>query len=174
MEKLLTTGRVRNIGICNFSPSQLAHLMTESAVKPHSHQMELHPYLQQSEFIQWHEENGIHVIAYSPLGNMNPTYHKKKHAPPLLLKNGYIQRIAKRRNATPAQVALARGTGRGVSVIPKSSHTRLIEENFGSLDVELNKKDLKRFKKVVKRYLTRFNNPSEGWGIRLFDGLDDA
>ena len=64
--------------------------------------------------------------------------------------------------------------GRGISVIPKSSHERWIKENYQSLKCELGVFDLVELKKVGVEYLTRFNNPSEGWGFKLFEGLDDA
>lgn len=41
---------------------------------PAVHQMEVHPYLQQKDFNQWLKSKGIHVIQFSPLGNMNPFY----------------------------------------------------------------------------------------------------
>lgn len=47
MEELLITGKVRNIGVSNFSPKQLQDLIARSTTKPYAHQFELRPYLQQ-------------------------------------------------------------------------------------------------------------------------------
>jgi len=38
--------------------------------------MELHPYLQQKDFVKYHATKGIHVTQYSPFGNSNPIYSK--------------------------------------------------------------------------------------------------
>jgi diketogulonate reductase-like aldo/keto reductase len=191
----LPKSKVLNIGVSNFSPKQLRRLISKTGVKPAVHQMELHPYLQQSVWVASHEALGISVTAYSPLGNSNPTYHqssalsscgssswfpwylfssKTKKWPPPLLDNKTIKEIAERRNCTAAQVALSWGVGRGVSVIPKSKHEKWIKENYDSLNCELGVVDLVELKKVGAEYLTRFNNPSKGWGVKLFEGLDDA
>jgi diketogulonate reductase-like aldo/keto reductase len=165
--------KVSHLGVCNFSPTQLKFLIAETGVKPYAHQMELHPYLQQSSWIELHNVLGISVTAYSPLGNSNPTYDGKK-GPPALLENKVLAKIAKKRKCTPAQVALAWGMRRGTSVIPKSKHEEYIVENFEAGECVLKKGDLKKIEKLGKKYLSRFNNPSKGWGVDLFEGLDDA
>jgi alcohol dehydrogenase (NADP+) len=166
--------KVRHLGICNFSPSQLKSLITSTGVKPFAHQMELHPYLQQSPWIKLHKELGISVTAYSPLGNSNPTYDKgeKKDYPPALLENKVMMEIAENRNCTAAQVALAWGMSRGTSVIPKSKHEEYIQENFEAGKCKLRKDDLKNIEKLGKKWVTRFNDPSDSWGVELFGGLD--
>ena len=169
----LPRSKVLNIGISNFSPHQLKKIISKTGVKPFAHQMELHPYLQQTGWITAHKALGIAVTAYSPLGNSNPTY-KDKSTPPPLLKNDLMVRIAERRNCTPAQVSLAWGMGRGTSVIPKSSHVEYIEQNFGAVDCELRADDLAEIKLMEKDYVKRFSNPSKYWGIKLFEGLEDA
>ncbi|GME24117.1 Aldo/keto reductase [Neofusicoccum parvum] len=179
MEELLPT-KVRNIGVANFSPHQLDKLVRSSKIKPAVHQMELHPYLQQPEWVRLHQSHGIHVTAYSPLGNTNPTYRSSSRAantrktPPLLLKNEELAGIAEQRGCTTAQVALAWGIQRGTSVIPKSSHEQWIKEDFESLECGLVDSDLDRIEEVGEKYLTRFNNPSKAWDVELFDGLDGA
>jgi alcohol dehydrogenase (NADP+) len=136
--------------------------------------MELHPYLQQSWWLALHRALGIKVTAYSPLGNSNPTYDhgKGKEYPPSLLKNEVLVEIAEKRNCTAAQLALAWGMERGTSVIPKSKHEGYIVENFEADKCLLRKGDLKKIEKLGKKFLTRFNNPSKGWGVKLFEGLD--
>lgn len=177
MEKALLTGKVRHIGVSNFSPSQLRRLIAEGNIRPDVHQFELHPYLQQLDFVQFHKDNGIDVTAYSPLANLNPTYGspgESKDAPPSLLVNEDITEIAKERGCTNAQVALAWGMGRGHSVIPKSQHADRIKENYASANCKLEEEDYITIEKLGKKYLKRFNNPSDGWGVSLFEGLEDS
>ena len=170
----LPKSKVRHVGICNFSPAQLKTLIISTGARPYAHQMELHPYLQQSSWIKLHKRLGISVTAYSPLGNSNPTYHdsEEKTYPPALLDNKVLVRIAEKRNCTAAQVALAWGMSRGTSVIPKSKHEEYIQENFNAAECTLKKSDLKNIEKVGEKWLTRFNNPSEAWEVDLFEGLD--
>lgn len=184
MTILLSTPKVRHIGISNFSPPQLKNLLVNSNHKPYAHQFELHPYLQQTSWLEFHSNHSIHVTAYSPLANLNPIYNpsssltsthpslKDKNTPPSILQNPTISRIAKQRNCTNAQVTLKWGMERGTSVIPKSSHVNRIKENFEARECGLEKEDLEVLKEVGKKWVKRYNNPSEGWGVELFDGLD--
>ena len=66
MEKTLKTGKTKAIGISNFSKAELERLLKEASVVPAAHQIELHPYLQQKDFDEFHRTNGIHVSQYSP------------------------------------------------------------------------------------------------------------
>ena len=171
----MVTGKIRHIGVSNFSPEQLKDLISRSTVKPAVHQFELHPYLQQTEWLKWHKDNDIHVTAYSPLANLNPIYGspgKSKDAPPSLLESQEISHIAKERGCTNAQVALIWGINRGTSVIPKSSHVERIKENFDSLDCPIEDEDEQTIANLGQKYLKRFNNPSEGWDVTLFEGLE--
>lgn len=193
----LPKSKVLNIGISNFSPHQLSTLITETRLKPFVHQMELHPYLQQSAWVAKHKELGIHVTAYSPLGDTNPTYHSNEQGEqeemidtesaflldlnldldtdPFypLLQNPILSQIARSKNCTPAQIALQWGFGRGTSVIPKSSHKDHILENFAAVTdpkCKLGYTDLRFLRFVGRKWLSRFNVPD--WGVGLFEGLD--
>ncbi|KAF1952656.1 Aldo/keto reductase [Byssothecium circinans] len=180
MIKLLDTGRVRHIGVCNFAPMELLDLIRNTAVKPAVHQMELHPYLPQTKWIRMHQEHGISITAYSPLGNMNPTYGDRSRRPlttqnkaPLLLKNKVVVEIAEKRECTPAQVVLAWGISRGTSVIPKSKHEEYIKENLEAQKCMLEERDLDALGELGEEPV-RFNNPSKGWNVELFQGLQDS
>ncbi|EME85256.1 uncharacterized protein MYCFIDRAFT_133562 [Pseudocercospora fijiensis CIRAD86] len=171
MTKLQQSGKARHIGVCNFSPDQLTSLLNKTSVPPQVHQMELHPYLPQTTWLNFHSRHKIHVTAYSPLAGTNPTY-KDPPPPDPLLKNKILHKIAKKRNCTPAQVALQWGMARGTSVIPKSIHKDYITENFQALECGLKKKDLEKIDRLG-RFHHRYNNPSESWGVGLYEGLED-
>ena len=177
MEKLVDTGKVRFVGVSNFDPDQMKDLIKNSNSKPTVHQFELHPYLQQTKWVQWHKDNGINVTAYSPFGNANPTYNapgNEDDDPPLLLENTVVTNIALIRGCTPAQVVLSWGMQRGTSVIPKSAHADRIKENYASLHCKLQSSDYKQITAIGDKYTKRFNNPSKGWDVPLYKGLDDA
>ncbi|KAG8527625.1 uncharacterized protein KY384_007778 [Bacidia gigantensis] len=174
MENLVRSGKVRFIGISNFDAYQVSTLQINATIKPAVHQFELHPYLQQSDYVDWHQALGISVTAYSPLASANPTYGHRLGGPPSLFDNEEITTIAERRGCTNAQVALAWGMARETSVIPKSQHAERIVENWESRRCNLQKVDLQLIAAVGKKYLTRFNNPSKGWDVPLYEGLDDS
>ena len=71
MERLLATGKARNIGVCNYSARYLAALLVDPRVTvvPAINQIENHPQLPQQEVLDLCKEKHIHVTAYSPLGS---------------------------------------------------------------------------------------------------------
>ena len=174
MTQLVQSGKARHIGVANFSPAQLQALVNSTSHPPSVHQFETHPYLQQTEWIAYHKLHGIHVTAYSPFAGTNPIYGDPKHAPPHLLDNKAIQRIADDHDATPAQVALAWGLSRGTSIIPKSAHVDRISENFASSNITLDKEDYEILADLGEKFTHRYNNPGKNWGLKLFDGLEDS
>ena len=171
MTLLVEKGKTKHIGVSNFDPHQLKTLLNHTAHPPAVHQMELHAYLQQNDWIEFHEKNGIHVTAYSPLAGTNPTYDAGD--PVQLLSNKVITKIASKRGCTAAQVALQWGMSRGTSVIPKTSHKERVEENFKTLECVLKKKDLEKIDELEKEH-HRYNNPSKSWGLDLYEGLEDS
>ncbi|KAK6405586.1 hypothetical protein LTR81_019703 [Elasticomyces elasticus] len=170
MGLLLEKGKTRHIGVSNFDPEQLKDLLNHTSHPPSVHQMELHPYLQQTSWLAFHAKHNIYVTAYSPFAGTNPTYSWPEGVSPIL-NNTVLQKIARKRDCTTAQVALAWGMHRGTSVIPKSQHKKYIEQNFGSLKCELKKKDIKKIDGLGEAHL-RFNNPSKGWKVDLYKGLE--
>lgn len=66
VEKTLKSGKTKAIGISNFSKKELERLLKETTVVPAAHQIELHPWLQQPEFVAFNKSKGIHVTQYSP------------------------------------------------------------------------------------------------------------
>jgi 2,5-diketo-D-gluconate reductase A len=128
-ERLYADGRVRAIGVSNFTPPQLARLLAETEVVPAVNQIELHPGFQQSELRNFHRERGIATEAWSPLGQGAALTHPT------------ITRLAERHGRTPAQVVLRWHVELGNVVIPKSVTPRRIEENLAVFDFALTADD---------------------------------
>ncbi|KAM0354787.1 hypothetical protein ACHAPU_000608 [Fusarium lateritium] len=167
MEELVHANLTRNIGVSNFSPKDIEKILKIATVRPYAHEFETHPYLQQQSFVDFHNEENIKVIAYSPLANTNPTYNPDI---PSILHDDFWTKLAESKNATVAQAVLAWGQQRGTTVIPKSTHEKYIDENFGSQKIEFTADELAEVAAQDKKY--RFLNPSKGWGVGLFEGLD--
>lgn len=155
MERLVDLGLVKSIGVSNFSKRQLLEIIPYARIPISVNQVECHPYLSQQNLIEFCHENHIHVTAYSPLGSADKPAALKRVGEPPLLENETLIELAKKYQATPAQIALAWQLGRGVSVIPKSVHAERIKENFEASQIELSESDTQRIDNlnINHRYL---------------------
>jgi len=125
MEKLLSTGKARSIGVSNFSVKNLEILLREATVVPAVNQVELHPLLPQLPLLSFCTVRGIRLTAYTPLGKYKP----------VLIEHPSLQGIIEsRRNddesITPAQVLLSWCASKGVVVVPKCKNLERMKENM--------------------------------------------
>lgn len=107
MEGLVKSGKAKAIGISNFSQKEVERVLANSTIVPAVHQMELHPWLQQKEFMKFHEQKGIHVTQYSPFGNQNEIYGSREKYGQLVNDDLLIE-IGKKYGKTSNQVALGK------------------------------------------------------------------
>ncbi|KAI8313698.1 hypothetical protein K4K61_007132 [Colletotrichum sp. SAR11_59] len=177
MEKLLLTGKVKAIGVSNFSQLELERILKDCSVVPAIHQTELHPYLQQKGFVDWQESKGIKIMQFSPSGNLNTFYRDVSWAKDVaqmarLIDHPILQAIAKKHGKSPIQIALAWGVVNGRCVIPKSTIEWQIKENLEADSIPLDEEDLQQIAKMDQQ--ARFNDPTELFGYKLYVGLDGA
>ncbi|KAE8372593.1 NADP-dependent oxidoreductase domain-containing protein [Aspergillus bertholletiae] len=168
MEKLLSTGKVKAIGVSNFSKAEMEHLLKNTSVVPAAHQLEGHPWLQQRSFVDWHKERGIHVTHYSPFGNQNELYSRDGTIGKLI-DDPVLVEIGKKHNKSSAQVALAWGVTQGHSVLPKSKTPSRIRDNLAG-DFKLSEEEMKQVQGIDKKL--RFNDSSSDFGRDFFSDLD--
>ena len=155
MESLAEHGLCRHIGVSNFSIKKLQGLMDGARIKPEVNQVEMHPYLQQPELVQFCQQHQIQVTGYSPLGSMDrPAGLKSKDEIPLL-EDPTINSIAAKHNASPAQVALRWAMDYDISTIPKSVNPARIRENLAAAELVLDDNDRQQLKQLDRhaRYL---------------------
>ncbi|PGH27392.1 hypothetical protein AJ80_00870 [Polytolypa hystricis UAMH7299] len=168
MEKVYKSGKTKAIGISNFSRSELQDLLHKTSVVPAVHQLELHPWLQQREFVDFMKSKGIHVTQYSSLGNQNEVYTGREKLG-RLIEDPVLVKVGEKYGKSGAQVALAWGIASGHSVLVKSKTPKRIRENFES-DFELKPEDVQTINGIDKK--ARFNDSSEEFGYDFFMGLD--
>ena len=144
LEGAVERGLCRHLGMSNFSPHLLSRVIETCDVRPEVLQVELHPYLQREDLLDFCHENKIFVTAYSPLGSPDRPESMKGRSEPSLLENDVIGEIAEVHGATPAQVLIRWAIERGTSVIPKSSNAKRIRENLASAELELSAEDMGR------------------------------
>lgn len=122
MQKLLDTGKVRSIGVSNFTQKKIEKLLAAPGVtvKPVVNQIELHPLLPQTDFVEWLKSKDIQVEAYCPLGS------SRTH----LIKSETVNTIAQKYGADPGQILVSWAVQRGTIVLPKSVTEHRIISNL--------------------------------------------
>jgi 2,5-diketo-D-gluconate reductase A len=142
LERLLEDGRVRAIGISNFSPSHLETVLPRLSVAPAVNQVEVHPYFSQPALRAVHEQRGIVTQAWSPLGGVYVYRGPAGDEPKNALEDPVITAIAERHGKTPAQVVLRWHIDSGRSAIPKSVTPARIAQNLDLFDFALTADDI--------------------------------
>lgn len=125
-------GLTREIGISNFTIPLMEKAITSvGAENIATNQIELSPYLQNRQVVEWAQQHGIHITSYMTLA-----YGKA-------LKDETILRIAAKHSATAAQVILAWAMGEGYAVIPSSTKPENLASNLLAQDLQLDQEDKK-------------------------------
>nr|KAK5441790.1 H/ACA snoRNP pseudouridylase subunit [Exophiala xenobiotica] len=150
MQKLLDTGKVKAIGVCNYSKRFLEELVPNVDVVPAVNQIENHPLLPQQEIVDYCNEKGIHITAYSPLGSTGSP----------MMKDPHVVKLAEEKGTTPGCVLLSYHIARGSSVLAKSVTPSRIEENKHI--VKLSDADLASLAEISQKGVTRFVYPEFG------------
>lgn len=150
MEECVRQNLTRNIGLANVNFQLLNDVLTYAEIRPAVNQIELYPYLTQEAFVQWMKSEGVLPIGYSPLGR---PYHKQADGN-VVLEDPLILEIAKKHQATPAQVILAWALARGYPVIPKSGNFDRSKENFGALKVNLTEEEVTKISQLNRNFRT--------------------
>jgi aldehyde reductase len=121
MERLVDHGRCRAIGLSDITLKELLPLYDSARIKPASVQVESHPYLPETELLEFCREKGIVFLAFAPLG------HGIRPGP---LEDPVILAIAERVRKTPAQVLLAWAVQRGTALLTTPRTADRARENF--------------------------------------------
>jgi alcohol dehydrogenase (NADP+) len=121
METLVDHGRCRAIGLSDIGLKELLPIYEAARIKPAAVEIESHPYLPETELLEFCKEKGIVFLAFAPLG------HGLK---PGLLEDPVITAVAARVGKTPAQVLLAWAVQRGTAVLTTPKSAARARENF--------------------------------------------
>ena len=137
LETLHKEGKIRAIGISNFTPDRMIDLIHFNNVTPAINQIETNLYCQRQEENSWLNKYNVQHMAYAPLGQgqRNEMFAQKE-----------IITIANKYNKTPAQILLRFLTQQNIVVIPKSIHEERIKENINIFDFKLTEEELNTIK----------------------------
>lgn len=127
MEKAYKEGKVKAIGLSNFSQSQIREILDICEVKPVVLQTEVHPYYQEKKLKDYLKKEGIVIQAWYPLG----------HGDKALLEEPLFQKLGKKYGKSSAQIILRWHIQSGNIVIPGSKSPAHIQDNFDLFDFSL-------------------------------------
>ena len=146
MEKADKEGKVRAIGLSNFTPEQVQEILDICEVKPAVLQTEVHPYSQEKELKAFLDKEGIVIQAWYPLG----------HGDKALIQEPLFTEFGKKYGKSNAQIILRWHIQAGNIVIPGSKNPAHIKENFNLFDFALTDDEMAKITALdkQKRYYT--------------------
>ena len=146
MEKAYKEGKVRAIGLSNFTIAQIQEILAVCEVKPAILQTEVHPYYQEPELKQFLAQENMVIQAWYPLG----------HGDKALIEEPVFSELAAKYGKSNAQIILRWHIQSGNIVIPGSKNQDHIRANFDLFDFELEDAEMAKIVALQKnkRYYT--------------------
>lgn len=148
MESLYHQGKVRAIGVCNFSAERFVDLCLNCTITPMVNQVEIHPFFQQEELIRVMRFYGCIPQAWGPFNEGQKE----------IFKNKTLQNIANKHHKTIAQIILRWHFQRGIITIPKTVHVANMKDNIEIWDFALDEQDCKQIAKMDLGYSEIINH----------------
>jgi diketogulonate reductase-like aldo/keto reductase len=139
LAELRDQGKIERVGVSNFQPRHLDEARDVLGELPFANQVEFHPLLQQADLQEYAANNDVELVAYSPLARGE------------VFDVPEIQTVAEKHDVSEAQVSLAWVREKGATAIPKATGADHIEDNFASLDVELDDEDVQQIDGIDRR-----------------------
>lgn len=146
MEKAYKEGKVRAIGLSNFTAVQIQEILNICEVKPAVLQNEVHPYSQEQDLKAFLTKENMVIQAWYPLGHGDKT----------LLQEPVFSRLAEKYGKSNAQIILRWHIQAGNVVIPGSKNPDHIRANFDLFDFSLDDAEMTEIASLNanKRYYT--------------------
>ena len=132
LEEYYKAGKIKAIGVRNFSPDRLADLAIFNDITPMVNQVETHVFNQQLEAQKTMAEYGVQIESWGPFAEGKNN----------LFTNETLVRIGKQYNKTAAQVALRYLIQQGIVAIPKTVHKERMTQNLDIFDFSLSDEDM--------------------------------
>ena len=146
MEKAYKEGKVKAIGLSNFTKEQVQEILDICEVKPAVLQTEVHPYSQEKELKEFLDKAEIRIQAWYPLG----------HGDTVLLKDALLMELGEKYKKSTAQIILRWHIQDGNIVIPGSKNPEHIKDNVDLFDFSLTDEEMQKIKELDRhaRYYT--------------------
>lgn len=146
MEKAYKEGKVKAIGLSNFTKEQVQEILDICEVKPAVLQTEVHPYSQEKELKEFLDKAEIRIQAWYPLG----------HGDTALLKDALLMELGEKYKKSTAQIILRWHIQDGNIVISGSKNPEHIKDNVDLFDFSLTDEEMQKIKELDRhaRYYT--------------------
>lgn len=138
MEELYEEGKIRAIGVSNFTKTRFTSLALSSKIKPMVNQIEINPFYQQEDAEDFFNRFDTKIEAWGPLAEGRDN----------IFNNAVLKSIGDKYNKSVAQVILRWIIQRGIIVFPKSTNESRMKENFDIFDFELSDDDMDKIKEL--------------------------
>lgn len=138
MERAVKSGKVKSLGLSNFSKAEVEEVINATEIKPVFLQVEAHPYYPQNELKAYLDTFGAKVMAWYPLG----------HGDANLVNEPVFTELAKKYGKSNAQIILRWHTQVGNVVIPGSKNPEHIKDNINIFDFTLTDEELSKIAKL--------------------------
>lgn len=135
--KMKREGLAKHVGVSNFTVELIAEARKLSTEPLVCNQIECHPFLDQSRVIAASRKNGMAVVAYSPIARGSAT------------KDAVLARIGKAHGKSAAQVCLRWLVQQGIVVIPRTSKSERLQENFSIFDFKLSAEEMTQIARLA-------------------------
>ena len=140
MEKAYQEGKVKAIGLSNFTPEQIQEMLDFCEVRPTVLQTEVHPYSQEKELKQFLAKEGMVIQAWYPLG----------HGDKALQQEPLFTELGKKYGKSNAQIILRWHIQDGNIVIPGSKNPEHIKANLDLFDFALTDNEMQQIRSLNK------------------------
>ena len=138
VEDLYKEGKIKAIGVCNFTPGRFTDLCLHAEIKPMVNQIEVNPFFQQEGTVEFHKEFDAVVEAWGPLAEGKDD----------IFNNPLLSEIGAKYDKSVAQVILRWLIQREIVVFPKSTKESRMIENSDIFDFELSNEDMEKIKEL--------------------------
>ncbi|TKX29870.1 2,5-diketo-D-gluconic acid reductase [Campylobacter sp. MIT 12-5580] len=161
MSRLQKEGRIKALGVCNFTADRLVDFCINNEIKPAINQAEFHPLYQRTALQKAGEEYGVKLVSWSSFGRGREG----------VLDNKELARIAKKYNKSVAQVVLRWLIEQDIIVMPKTTRKERMIENISIFDFKLDESDKTAIAKLDKGK-SLFYDPQDVERIKWFNSKE--
>ena len=148
MIKLYKDGRIRAIGVSNFRPHHIEHLVRNTSVVPMVNQIEYHPGFWQKYVVDFCRDLGIQIQAWSPMAQGR------------VFNLPLLKELSAKYNKSIAQICIRWELQKGVNPLPKSVTAARIKENFSVFDFAISDEDIAKIDALPESGATGYDPDS--------------
>jgi len=143
LEKIQASGKAKTIGVSNFRKADLEAILETAKVIPAINQIEFNPYLQHVELLEFQKKHGIKASAYGPLTAIT------RAAPGPV--DGVYEKLAKKYNVTPGEIALRWVIDQGIVAVTTSSNDGRLKQYLKTTEFKLTKEEIEEISTEGKK-----------------------